>query len=367
MASCCKKRKLYTKSQELIEKKGCKNAQESNQGGCIDSQSNFEKSSISTHLHNHGVFDMHGRCRPIDEFEMLDTKGEGAFGIVSRARNKKTHEIVAIKELKISEIKGGIPLSFLREINILKSLCHPSIVNLKEVVVKESASDNIFDTKYFIVMEYVEHNFKAYMDSMKQPFSQTEVKKYMLQLISGVKYMHNNWFMHRDLKPSNILLNNRGELKLCDFGMARQYGDRHMEYTHEVVTLWYRAPELLLGAKEYSIAIDMWSLGCNMGEFLQQRPLFPGISEVDQIYKIFKTLGTPNEKIWPNFTKLRGAQCKYKNQPFNKLREMFPAIGFGYKLTLSRKGFDLLNRLLTYDPSKRITAHEAFNHEWFQE
>lgn len=309
----------------------------------------------------HRAIDMLKGCRSVDEFEKLNKIDEGTYGVVFRARDKKTGELVALKKVKMEKEKGGFPMTSLREINVLLSFHHPSVVDVKEVVVGNML-DNIF-----MVMEYMEHDLKGLMETMKQPFSQSEVKCLMLQLFDGVKYLHDNWVLHRDLKTSNLLLNNRGELKICDFGLARQYGDPLKEYTHEVVTLWYRAPELLLGAKKYSTAIDMWSLGCIMAEFLAKEPLFPGKSVLDEIDKIFKTLGTPNEKIWPDFVKLPGVRCNFTKQPFNRLREKFPATAFAGRPTLSEKGFDLLNRLLTYDPLKRITAEEALDHEWFRE
>lgn len=174
-------------------------------------------------------------------------------------------------------------------------------------------------------------------------------------------------FLNRDLKTSNILLNNRGELKICDFGLSRQYGSPLKPYTQLVVTLWYRAPELLLGATEYSTAIDMWSMGCIMAELLTKKPLFDGKRDIDQLSKIFKMLGTPNEDIWPGYSKLPGAKAKFPKQPYNKLREKFPAVSFTGGLTLSEAGFDLLNRMLTYDPETRISAEAALKHEWFRE
>nr|XP_024363927.1 cyclin-dependent kinase G-2-like [Physcomitrium patens] len=309
----------------------------------------------------HRAIDMLKGCRSVDEFEKLNKIDEGTYGVVFRARDKKTGELVALKKVKMEKERSGFPMTSLREINVLLSFQHPSIVDVKEVVVGVTV-DHIF-----MVMEYMEHDLKGLMETMKQPFSQSEVKCLMLQLFDGIKYLHDNWVLHRDLKTSNLLLNNRGELKICDFGLARQYGDPLKEYTHEVVTLWYRAPELLLGARKYSTAIDMWSLGCIMAEFLAKEPLFPGKSPIDEIDKIFKTLGTPNEKIWPDFVKLPGVRCNFTKQPYNKLREKFPATSFSGRPTLSEKGFDLLNRLLTYDPSKRITAEEALKHDWFRE
>ncbi|KAK4423930.1 Cyclin-dependent kinase G-2 [Sesamum alatum] len=300
-------------------------------------------------------------CRSVDEFERLNKIDEGTYGVVYRARDKKTGEIVALKKVKMEKEREGFPLTSLREINILLSFDHPSIVDVKEVVVGSNL-DSIF-----MVMEYMEHDLKALMETMKQPFSQSEVKCLMLQLLAGVKYLHDNWVLHRDLKTSNLLLNNRGELKICDFGLARQYGSPLKPYTHLVVTLWYRAPELLLGAKQYSTAIDMWSLGCIMAELLSKEPLFNGKTEFDQLDKIFRILGTPNETIWPGFSKLPGVKVNFVKHQYNLLRRKFPATSFTGSPVLSDAGFDLLNKLLTYDPEKRITAEAALNHEWFHE
>ncbi|XP_061994307.1 cyclin-dependent kinase G-2 isoform X1 [Rosa rugosa] len=300
-------------------------------------------------------------CRSVDEFERLNKIDEGTYGVVYRAQDKKTGEIVALKKVKMEKEREGFPLTSLREINILLSFHHPSIVDVKEVVVGSNL-DSIF-----MVMEYMEHDLKALMETMKQPFSPSEVKCLMLQLLEGVKYLHDNWVLHRDLKTSNLLLNNRGELKICDFGLARQYGSPLKPYTHLVVTLWYRAPELLLGAREYSTAIDMWSLGCIMAELLSKEPLFNGKTEFEQLDKIFKILGTPNETIWPGFSKLPGVKVNFVKHQYNLLRKKFPATSFTGSPVLTEAGFDLLNKLLTYDPEKRISADAALNHEWFRE
>ncbi|KAJ4802298.1 Cyclin-dependent kinase 2 [Rhynchospora pubera] len=299
-------------------------------------------------------------CRSVDEFERLNKINEGTYGVVYRARDKKTGEIVALKKVKMEKEKEGFPMTSLREINILLSLNHPSIVDVKEVVVG-SRLDSIF-----MVMEYMEHDLKGVMETMKQPYSQSEAKCLMLQLLEGVNYLHHNWVLHRDLKTSNLLLDNSGNLKLCDFGLARQYGSPLKPYTPLVVTLWYRAPELLLGAKEYSTAIDLWSVGCIMAELLTKEPLFDGGDEKTQLNKIFKTLGTPDEKSWPGYKNLPGAKAAFANQPY-KLREKFSRASFSGQPTLSDAGLDLLYKLLTYDPEERITAEEALKHPWFSE
>lgn len=301
-------------------------------------------------------------CRSVDDFERLNRIDEGTYGVVYRARDKRSGEVVALKKVKMDKEREGFPMTSLREINILLSFSHPSIVDVKEVVVGSNL-DSIF-----MVMEYMEHDVKSLMESMKVPFSQSETKCLMEQLLEGTRYLHDNWVLHRDLKTSNLLLNNRGELKICDFGLARQYGSPLRPYTQMVVTLWYRAPELLLGAKKYSTAIDIWSLGCIMAELLSKEPLFAGKSEIDQIDKIFKLLGTPNEQIWKAYPTLPNVKkVNFVKQPYNNLRSKFPATAFGGRPALSEAGFDLLNKMLTYDPEKRITAEEALKHEWFKE
>lgn len=305
-------------------------------------------------------FNMLQGCRDIEEFERLNKINEGSYGVVFKARDKSTGEIVALKKVKLEKEREGFPLTALREINVLLSLNHPSIVNVKGVVVDDSLE------KVFIMMEYMEHDLKGLMEKMRQPFSEAEVKCLMLQLLEGVKHLHDNWILHRDLKTSNLLFNGDGELKICDFGMARQYGSPLKPYTQLVVTLWYRAPELLLGAKEYSTAVDMWSVGCIMAELLTREPLFNGKSEVDQLDKIFRLLGIPVAEKWPGFTDLPGARANFTKYPFKLHQKFRPTQFFGHPM-LSERGLDLLKKLLCYNPKERITADDALSHEWFSE
>ncbi|KAG2702667.1 hypothetical protein I3760_06G100900 [Carya illinoinensis] len=287
-------------------------------------------------------------CRSVDEFERLNRIDEGTYGVVYRARDKKSGDIVALKKVKMEKEKEGFPLTSLREINILLSLHHPSIIDVKEVVVGSSL-DSIF-----MVMEYMEHDLKGLMETMKQPFSQSEVKCLMLQLLEGVKYLHDDWVLHRDLKASNLLLNNQGELKVCDFGLARQYGSPLKPYTHLVVTLWYSIPQQLTCGRWVASWLNSYLRShCSMGK----------LSSIN----LTRILGTPNETIWPGFSKLPGVKVNFVKHQYNLLRKKFPATSFTGSPVLSDSGFDLLNKLLTYDPQRRITAEAALNHEWFRE
>ncbi|KAK4729347.1 hypothetical protein R3W88_022335 [Solanum pinnatisectum] len=241
-------------------------------------------------------------CRSVEEFERLNKIGESTYGIVYKAREKKTGEIVALKKLKISkkDEEEGFPLTFIREINILLTCCHPSIVYVKEVVVGAMTTKLNNDDVFYIVMEYLENDLQVLTQKMNRRFSQREAKSLMVQHLEVL---------------STFMIIGLFIVKIADFELARrtQSGPPLKPYTQEVVTLWYRSPELLIGMKNYSNAIDMWSIGCIMAELLTNKPIFDGKSEIDQINKIFGILATPDEKIWPRFTKLCGLnKVKFK-------------------------------------------------------
>lgn len=296
-------------------------------------------------------------CRSVEEFQCLNRIEEGTYGVVYRAKDKRTEDIVALKRLKMEKEKEGFPITSLREINTLLKGQHPNIVTVREIVVGSNMD------KIFIVMDYVEHDLKSLMETMrhkKQNFMPGEVKCLLKQLLLAVAHLHDNWILHRDLKTSNLLLSHKGILKVGDFGLAREYGSPLKAYTPIVVTLWYRAPELLLCTKEYSTPIDMWSVGCIFAELLLMNALFPGKSEVDQLNRIFKDLGTPSEKIWPGFNKLPAVQkMKFSEYPVSNLRSKFNM--------LSDLGLNLLTKFLTFDPAQRVTAEEALQHQYFNE
>ncbi|EON64846.1 CMGC/CDK protein kinase [Coniosporium apollinis CBS 100218] len=299
-----------------------------------------------------------GPCRHVDNFERLNHIEEGSYGLVSRARETATGEIVALKKLKMDTATDGFPVTALREIQTLKASRHRHIVDLREVVVGDTLND------VFLVMGFLEHDLKTLQEDMAEPFLPSEIKTLLLQLSSAVEYLHDNWILHRDLKTSNILMNNRGEIKIADFGMARYFGDPPPpNMTQLVVTLWYRAPELLLGADKYDRAIDMWSLGCIFGELLNKEPLLQGKNEVDELSKIFELCGIPTEETWPGFKRLPNARSlrlpPSKQNIGSVIRAKFPF--------LTTTGSQLLSSLLSLNPALRPTASEVLAHPYFRE
>uniref|UniRef100_A0A8D0MT31 mitogen-activated protein kinase n=1 Tax=Sus scrofa TaxID=9823 RepID=A0A8D0MT31_PIG len=233
----------------------------------------------------------------MQKYEKLEKIGEGTYGTVFKAKNRETHEIVALKRVRLDDDDEGVPSSALREICLLKELKHKNIVRLHDVLHS--------DKKLTLVFEFCDQDLKKYFDSCNGDLDPEIVKSFLFQLLKGLGFCHSRNVLHRDLKPQNLLINRNGELKLADFGLARAFGIPVRCYSAEVVTLWYRPPDVLFGAKLYSTSIDMWSAGCIFAELANAgRPLFPGNDVDDQLKRIFRLLGTPTEEQWPAMTKL---------------------------------------------------------------
>lgn len=286
---------------------------------------------------------------PMDKFLKLEKLGEGTYGIVYKAKDKTNDDIVALKKIRLENEEDGVPSTAIREIALLKEIKHPNIVQLKDVV----HSDN----SLYLIFEYLEYDLKKYMRA--GAMSPSQVKPMIYQLLLGVEHCHAHRIMHRDLKPQNLLIDKKGVMKLADFGLARAYGLPIKTYTHEVVTLWYRAPEILLGQKQYSTSVDLWSAGCIFAEMATKRPLFPGDSEVDEIFKIFKLHGTPTEETWPGVTKLKD------------FKSTFPKFQAASLVSVAKEmdpiALDLLAKMIALDPSKRISARLALQHPYFDD
>lgn len=219
-----------------------------------------------------------------------------------------------------------------------------------------------------MVFEYMDHDLTGFMDTPAIRFREDQVKCYMLQLLHGLEYCHSEEVLHRDIKGSNLLLDNSGNLKIADFGLARTYGEEGRRYTNRVITLWYRPPELLMGAVDYGTSVDMWSVGCLLAELLTRKPLFPGKDEAEQLDLIFQVMGSPTEKIWPHWRDLPQAKMVSESRVYPaQLEKTFKKLAALQRAKFSDTVIDLLANMLTLDPEKRLTASKALTHPWFSE
>ncbi|KAG5578275.1 hypothetical protein H5410_058409 [Solanum commersonii] len=300
----------------------------------------------------------------MDQYEKIGKIGEGTYGVVYKALVRATKEIVALKKIRLEQEDEGVPSTAIREISLLKEMQHRNIVRLLDVVHSEK--------RLYLVFEYLDLDLKKHMDSCPEFSKDTGVVKvskikiyiplelFVYQMLCGIAYCHSRRVLHRDLKPQNLLIDPRTNvLKLADFGLGRAFGIPVRTFTHEVVTLWYRAPEILLGSRHYSTPVDVWSAGCIFAEMVNQQPLFPGDSEIDELFKIFRVVGTPIEDTWTGVTSLPDYKSTFPKWPPKDLATVVP--------NLDTAGFDLLGKMLCLDPSKRITARSALEHEYFKD
>ncbi|KAF8317157.1 CMGC/CDK/CDK7 protein kinase [Clavulina sp. PMI_390] len=274
--------------------------------------------------------------------------GEGTYAVVYRGRNATSNLRIAIKKIKVGEFKDGLDMSAIREVQYLRELSHPNVIKLLDVYSSK--------TNLNLVLEYLDSDLEVVIKDRANVFTPADIKSWMGMTIRGLEFCHRNWILHRDLKPNNLLIDAEGNLKLADFGLARDFADPGSKMTCQVITRWYRPPELLFGARYYSGAVDIWSVGCIFAELMLRTPYLPGDSDMGQIKTIFHALGTPTEEDWPGHTKLPD-YVAVGQFPKNPLRTLFTAA--------SNDALDLLSRLLTYDPRRRCTAMEGLNHKYF--
>ncbi|KAG6484923.1 hypothetical protein ZIOFF_053448 [Zingiber officinale] len=284
----------------------------------------------------------------MDRYKLIKEVGDGTFGTVWRAINKQSGEVVAIKKLKRKYYSWEECLN-LREVKSLRRLNHPNIVKLKEVI---RDSDMLH-----LVFEYMDCNLYQLMKERGKPFSDVEIRNWCFQIFRALAYMHHHGYFHRDLKPENLLVI-KNLVKIADFGLAREVHSKP-PFTEYVSTRWYRAPEVLLQSSIYSSAVDMWAMGAIMAELFTLRPLFPGLSEADELFKICNVIGSPNSYSWSEGLQLAEAM-KYQFPQFAgiPLSVLIP--------TASKDAVDLISSLCSWDSTKRPSALEVLHHSFFQ-
>ncbi|EEH10537.1 serine/threonine-protein kinase bur-1 [Histoplasma capsulatum G186AR] len=327
------------------------------------------QSKVPLERDEHGNPRFHG-CSNIREFEFLGKLGEGTFGEVYKARSKRSGAIVALKKILMHNEKDGFPITALREIKLLKMLSHPNVLQLQEMAVERPRGEGRKKPSMYMVTPYMDHDLSGLLENPSVHFTEPQIKCYMLQLLEGLRYLHENKILHRDMKAANLLINNKGILQIADFGLARPYdesppkpgkggGEAVREYTTLVVTRWYRPPELLLHLRKYTTAIDMWGVGCVFGEMFKGKPILAGSSDINQAHLIFSLVGTPTEENMPGWSSLPGCDVvKNFGSMQGNLATVFKEQGAGV--------ISLLSELLKLDWRKRINAIDALQHPYFR-
>ncbi|XP_051806212.1 cyclin-dependent kinase 16-like isoform X2 [Acanthochromis polyacanthus] len=285
----------------------------------------------------------------LETYIKLDKLGEGTYATVYKGRSKLTENLVALKEIRL-EHEEGAPCTAIREVSLLKDLKHANIVTLHDIIHTQKSLTLVF--------EYLDKDLKQYLDDCGNTIHMHNVKLFLFQLLRGLSYCHRRKVLHRDLKPQNLLINDRGELKLADFGLARAKSIPTKTYSNEVVTLWYRPPDILLGSTDYSTHIDMWGVGCIFYEMATGRPLFPGSTVEEELHFIFKLLGTPTESSWPGISSNEEfVSFNYPQYRAERLSNHTPR--------LSSDGVELLSKFLQFEGKKRVSADHAMSHRYF--
>ncbi|XP_013788481.2 cyclin-dependent kinase 14-like [Limulus polyphemus] len=289
-----------------------------------------------------------------EAYVKLEQLGEGSYATVYKGYSNLTNKVVALKEIRL-QTEEGTPFTAIREASLLRGLKHANIVTLHDIIhTKETLT---------FVFEYVHTDLSQYLERHPGGLNANNVRLFLFQLLRGLVYCHERRVLHRDLKPQNLLISDQGELKLADFGLARAKSVPSRTYSHEVVTLWYRPPDVLLGSTDYTTSLDMWGVGCIFIEMISGAAAFPGVKDTnDQLDKIWRVLGTPTEETWEGVTRYpnykSGTYGNYRKQPLSK---PFP------KLLNVPHAESIASQFLQLQPHKRISATEALSHEFFQE
>uniref|UniRef100_A0A915KVG5 Protein kinase domain-containing protein n=1 Tax=Romanomermis culicivorax TaxID=13658 RepID=A0A915KVG5_ROMCU len=302
----------------------------------------------------------------VNQYDKQVKIGQGTFGEVFKAKCKKTGKLVALKKILMENEKEGFPITALREIRILQKAKHQNVTELLEICASKATSFNRGRSTFYLVFTFCEHDLAGLLSNPSVKFTLGEIKQVMKQLFSALYYIHSQNLLHRDMKAANVLITKNGVLKLADFGLARALTKNvpNPRYTNRVVTLWYRPPELLLGERNYTTAIDIWGAGCIMAEMWTRSPIMQGSSEQHQLTLIVQMCGSIIPEVWPGVEKLELHSkmtdiCEQKHK--RRLRERLKPY------VRDQSSLDLIDALLTLDPSKRLDADKALNHQFFWE
>ncbi|XP_065344640.1 cyclin-dependent kinase 9-like [Cloeon dipterum] len=304
-------------------------------------------------------------CQDVVKYEKVAKIGQGTFGEVFKARDRKNPlKFVALKKVLMENEKEGYPITALRELKILQNLKHENVVELIEVCRTKPSRENKYIPNFYYVFEFCEHDLAGLLSNVNVTFSLGEIKMVMQQLLNGLYYIHSNKIMHRDLKSANILMTKKGILKLADFGLSRAFSvpnpGQQNRYTNRVVTLWYRPPELLLGERNYGPPVDLWGAGCIMAEMWTRSPIMQGSTEIQQLTLICQLCGSITTDVWPGVESLElfkkvvlppGQKRKVKERLERYVKDPYAC--------------DLLDKLLMLDPKKRVDSNVALNHDFF--
>lgn len=289
----------------------------------------------------------------VKRYQKIAFLGEGQFATVYKAEDLETSAIVAIKKIKLgkrSETRDGINRTALREIKLLKELEHDNVIGLLDVFFGQNSNVSL-------VFDFMDTDLERIIQDSSLILTAGHIKKYLLMTLQGLEYLHSRWVLHRDIKPNNLLVDKQGVLKITDFGLAKAYASPSRNYTHQVVTRWYRCPELLYGATLYGTGVDIWATGCILAELFIRVPFLQGDNDIAQLCRIFEVFGSATEEVWPGVSKLPSyIEIAVKNDKYN-LSDIFTAA--------SEDTIQLLESMLMLNPAKRCTATDALKSAYF--
>lgn len=296
---------------------------------------------------------LYGGCRATNEFCKLEELGDGSSGKVYRAKDTVSGRDVAMKQVSFAPDRG-VTREIIREINILSNLDHQNVLRLHDIALSSDLNS------VYLMLEFCNASLLQYISSFKQErIPENQIKCIMRQILEGLKYLHRYFIIHRDIKPENLLVDSNGILKISDFGLSRKFSYPLKAMTPDVVTVWYKAPELLLEAPTYGPAIDIWAAGCVLGELFKGTAILPGKSELNQITLIIDLIGTPNPVVMPDYQHCKALKkFEIKRQNYNNVPQVFRAV--------SEKGLDILSQILVYNSAHRDSAQKFLDHQWFK-